>query len=105
MAGVVQTDYSCREVAWASVVDAVKAAFVVEREDADSLGRVCFLRLRRSGNDDACGPSNDLVVSMHWLARSPGKDRNASRKLAAEIDEVLKSHGATCRHSPMGDDR
>ena len=117
MAGVVQTDYSCSDVAWASVVETVKAAFTVEHEDVDSLGRVCFLRLKRSVSDEAGvmldvvrreaadGPSNDVAVSMHWSDRSPGKDRNASRKLAAEVDELLKSHCATCRHSPIEDDR
>lgn len=112
MSGMIQSEYRYPSDAWPLVVAAVRVETVVEQENTDKQGRVCFLKIKRSYSDQS-GVLLDLIterkepgqsgllVAMHWLLKSPGPDENTSRLLAVRIDKILKSNGAVCCHSPV----
>ena len=112
MSGVVQSEYHCARDAWPVVVAAVRSCADIEQEEADDRGYVCFLKVKQAHTDKAgvilgVTPAlNDsvcdaLIVEMHWLLKSPGPDKNVSRRLAVKIETILKSNGAECCYSQV----
>jgi hypothetical protein len=113
MSGVVQSEYQIPRERWAQIISILRKSFIVSFEEANHAGHIGLLELKLDDQDrfgvtldvitgrGVILPEGTLMVAMHWLHKSPGPDKNVSRRLAAKIETILKANGAECSHSPV----
>lgn len=113
MAGVMQSEYRCPIDGWRQFAASAKTLFWVQHEERDKDGCVELIDLRQSSTGNAgvmlcvfprqgdLDRETTLTVAMHWISNSAGKDKDASRKLAEQVEAMLLMNGAVCCRSPV----